>query len=59
MGPRVNAWMGRASPEGSGGGGGGGGARRRLRFGKQGMLMGFERQPLKVFKYFRRLVSKN
>ena len=35
------------------------GARRRLRFGKQGMLMGFERQPLKVFKYFRRLVSKN
>ena len=25
MGPRVNAWMGRASPEGSGGGGGGGG----------------------------------
>ena len=61
MGARVNAWMGRASPEGSGGvgGGGGGWARRRLRFGKQGMLMGFERQPLKVFKYFRRLVSKN
>ena len=24
MGARVNAWMGRASPEGSGGGGGGG-----------------------------------
>ena len=41
------------------GGGGAGWARRRLRFGKQGMLMGFERQPLKVFKYFRRLVSKN
>ena len=45
MGARVNAWMGRASPEGSGGGGGGG-ARGGLRFGKQGMLMGFERQPL-------------
>ena len=57
MGARVNASMGRASPEGSGGGGGW--ARRRLRFGKQGMLMGFERQQLKVFKYFRRLVSKN
>ena len=56
MGARVNASMGRASPEGSGGGGGAG---RRLRFGKQGMLVGFERQPLKVFKYFRRLVSKN